>query len=70
MEKKLIKYFKNFQLTDFLGFANILGVEETEDFEDFVTNIIAAALMENRHKRRELVKLAKKISEFNGGNND
>ena len=31
MEKKLIGYIKNFQLSDLLGFARIVGAEETED---------------------------------------
>ena len=41
MEKELIGYIKNFQLSDLLGFARIVGAEETKDFKDFVTAILA-----------------------------
>ena len=40
MEKELIGYIKNFQLSDLLGFARIVGAEETKDFEDFVTEVV------------------------------
>lgn len=65
MEKKLIEYFKNFQLTDLLGFGNILGVKEEDNFENYVTNIVASFLKESRKKRKALLKLAKDISETN-----
>ena len=35
METKLIEYFKNFQLTDLLGFGNILGIKEENNFENY-----------------------------------
>ena len=65
MEKKLIEYFKNFQLTDLLGFGNILGIKEENNFENYVTNIVVAFSEQNRKKKRSLLKLAKDISEAN-----
>lgn len=65
MEKKLIEYFKNFQLTDLLGFGSILGIKEEDNFENYVTNIVVAFSEQNRKKKRALLKLAKDISEAN-----
>ena len=65
MEKKIIKYFENFQLIDLLGFGNILGVKENDNFEEYVTEIILAFLQQDRKKRKDLLKLAKDISENN-----
>lgn len=59
--KILIEYFKEFQITDLLGFGNILGVEEEDDFADYCTNILVKFSEENRSKRRQLLKLAKDI---------
>lgn len=65
MEKKLIRYIKNFQISDLLGFARIVGAEETEDFEDFVTEVIVKFLEMPRKDRKNLLKLAKQVSENN-----
>lgn len=65
MEKKLIGYIKNFQLSDLLGFARIVGAEETEDFEDFVTEVVMKFLKMPRKDRKNLLKLAKQVSENN-----
>lgn len=65
MEKKLIEYIKNFQLSDLLGFARIVGAEETEDFEDFVTEVVVKFLEMPRKDRKNLLKLAKQVSENN-----
>lgn len=65
MEKKLIRYIKNFQLSDLLGFARIVGAEETEDFADFVTEVIVKFLEMPRKDRKNLLKLAKQVSENN-----
>lgn len=65
MEKKLIRYIKNFQLSDLLGFARIVGAEQTEDFEDFVTEVVMKFLEMPRKDRKNLLKLAKQVSENN-----
>lgn len=65
MEKKLIRYIKNFQLSDLFGFARIVGAEETEDFEDFVTEVVMKFLEMPRKDRKNLLKLAKQVSENN-----
>lgn len=66
MEKKLLKYFSNFRLNDMLGFAAILRVKEEDNFEDFVAKIFYGILEEkDKKKRKELIKLAKQVSEYN-----
>lgn len=65
--EKLLSYFVQFQLTDILAFGNILGVEEQDLFEDYVTNICEAFTKQNRVKRKQLLKLAKDVA---GANRD
>ena len=65
MEKKLIEYIKDFQLVDLLGFARIVGVQEQEDFEDYVTEVVMKYLELPRKDRRNLLKIAKQVSENN-----
>lgn len=62
MEEKLIKYLTTFQLSDLIGFAAILQVQEEEDFNEYIVNIVEAFVAKNRKIRKELLKLAKDIS--------
>ena len=63
--QQLLGCFKDFQVTDLVGFAMILGVEEEDNFIDFCTKIINAFCLENRIKRKQLLKLAKDIQVAN-----
>lgn len=62
MEEKLINYLTTFQLSDLIGFAAILRVQEEEDFNEYIVNIVEAFTAKNRKIRKELLKLAKDIS--------
>lgn len=62
MEKKLVSYLKNFQLSDLIGFSRILQVPEQDSFVDFLVDIVEAFSKKNRKARKELLKLAKDIS--------
>lgn len=62
---QLLEYFKKFQITDLIGFGQILGVEEKEDFIEYTTEIVAAFWNQNRLRRRQLLKLAKDITVAN-----
>lgn len=62
MEEKLINYLTTFQLSDLIGFAAILQVQEEEDFNEYIVNIVEAFAAKNRKIRKELLKLAKDIS--------
>lgn len=65
MEAELMEYMKKFSLLDFIGFGRILEVEETLELEDYVFKIIGAFQQKKRKTRKELLRLAKEISEEN-----
>lgn len=66
MEKKLIKLFTEFTLTDLLGFGKLLGVNDTKmEFEDFITEIVVEFSKRRRTERRSLLKFAQKVVEDN-----
>ena len=72
MEKKLqkqatqlLELFKEFQITDLIGFGSLLGVEEKENFIEYTTEILVKFCGEGRIKRRQLLKLAKDIAVAN-----
>ena len=62
---KLLEHMRNFQLTDMIAIGNIVGAEEKEDFDDFLTDVIIKFQELPRNKRKELVKLAKQVSKAN-----
>jgi hypothetical protein len=62
---KLLEHMRNFQLTDMIAVGNIVGAEEKEDFDDFLTDVIIKFQELPRNKRKELVKLAKQVSKAN-----
>lgn len=63
--EQLLKYVKTFEIVDLLGFANIVGAEEKEDFDDFMVEICVGFSKQDRKKRRQLLKLAKDVSRDN-----
>ncbi len=63
--EKFLEFMKDFQFTDVLAFGKLLSVEEKEDFEEFVVDILEAFNLQNRNKRREMLKLAKDVSRAN-----
>lgn len=63
--EELLSYFKEFQITDLIGFGRILEVEEKEDFADFCTDICMEFAKEDSKKRKQLLKLAKDIKVAN-----
>lgn len=65
LEEKFIGYIKNFELIDLFGFANILRVKEQNTFEDFAADIVIAFSKQPRKKKKELLKLAKDVSDIN-----
>ena len=65
LEKKLLNYLANFQLSDLIGFARILDLPEQDDFQEFLTDIIYEFGNRNRKERKNLLRLARDISENN-----
>lgn len=65
MEKKLIQLFTKFQFTDLLAFGRILGVEEKDDFVEYVTEIVEQFQLQDKKKQKDLLKLAKDVAAAN-----
>ena len=67
-EKKAIEFLREIsklELLDLLAIGNILEVEETDPFEDYVTEIVGSYLKKSRKIQRELLKLAKDVQKDN-----
>lgn len=65
MVKRLLENFKSFQLTDILGVGNIVGAEEQDSFENYITEILIKFNELPRKERRELLELTNDIVKFN-----
>lgn len=63
--EKFLGYIKEFEFTDLLAFGNILGIEENENFQEYVMQITIAFNEANREHRKALLKLAKDIAAEN-----
>lgn len=63
--KKMLSYFQHMDFTDIIAFGNILGVQEVDDFAEYVTNILVAFEKVDAKKRVQLMKLAKDVVEAN-----
>lgn len=59
---QLIEYFQNCQFTDIIGVGRILEVEEQEDFDEYLVNIVVAFSNAPRRRRKDILKLLKKIT--------
>lgn len=53
--------FGKMNFVEIMGFANLLGVEEEEKFEDYLTNILVAFSELSRSEKRKIFKLAKQV---------
>lgn len=63
--RKLIELFRNCQYTDIIGIGNILGVQEQNEFDDYLTEIIVQYRQVERSKQKALLKLVKDIVKAN-----
>ena len=59
--EELLELFGKMNFVEIMGFANLLGVEEEEEFEDYLTNILAAFSELPRRDKRKIFKLAKQV---------
>lgn len=62
---KLLESFRELQYTDIIGFGNILGVKEEDEFDDYLTSIVIAYMKQPKSKRKALLKLSKKLVQAN-----
>lgn len=63
--RQLLETFRKCQYTDILGIGNILGIDDNQDFDDYITDIIIAYQREPRSKRKALLKLVKDVAAAN-----
>lgn len=59
--EELLEMFGKMNFVEIMGFANLLGVEEEEKFEDYLTNILVAFFELSRSEKRKIFKLAKQV---------
>lgn len=64
-EKKLVELMKEFDLVDLLGFGKLMGVEEKENAEDFITETVVAFGKLGGEKQKQVLRLAKLVVEEN-----
>lgn len=60
-----MKYFTKFKPLDLLGFAQLVQVEQKDNFEEFVVDIVMKFSTIDRRHRRELLKLARDVARAN-----
>ena len=63
----IISYFQYFQITDLLAFGKLLGVEEQEDFEDYLTEITLKYTELSKRDKDKYLKLVKALAGKTGG---
>ena len=65
MVKELLEYMTDMDLPDILGIARLVGAEEQDDFQDFITEICLKFQDKSRKERKQIVKLAKEVRGYN-----
>lgn len=61
----LLENFRELQYTDIIGIGNILGVKEEDNFDDYITSIIAVYMEMPKSKRKAMLKLTKDLVKAN-----
>jgi hypothetical protein len=55
----------DFQLTDLVGFARLLGVKENDNFEDFMVEILDSYNQQEKKQQRLLLSMARDVATAN-----
>lgn len=63
--KEILKEIPYLKILDLIALGNILGIEEKDNFEDFVTDIIDGILRKSRKEQVQFVKLLKDLKKAN-----
>lgn len=58
----IISYFQYFQITDLLAFGKLLGVEEQDNFEDYLTEITLKYTELSKRQKDKYLKLARALA--------
>lgn len=59
--EKLLELFKKMNFVEILGFGKLVGVEEKDEFEEYIQDLCIAYNELPRGERRRLLKLAKQV---------
>lgn len=59
--EKLLELFKKMNFVEILGFGKLVGVEEKDEFEEYMQDLCVAYSELPRGERRRLLKLAKQV---------
>ena len=59
--EKLLDCFKEMNFVEILGFGRLVGIEEKDEFEEYMQDLCVAYSEQPRTERRRLLKLAKQV---------
>ena len=61
--KKMLEYLGQMTIFEIYGFGKLVGAEENDDFQEYLTNVLVKYGESPKKMRREIFKLAKQIVE-------
>lgn len=59
----MLDYLGQMSIFEIYGFGKLVGAEENEDFQEYLTNILVKYGESPRRMRKEIIKLAKQVVE-------
>lgn len=59
----MLDYLGQMSIFEIYGFGKLVGAEENEDFQEYLTNILVKYGESPRRMRKEILKLAKQVVE-------
>lgn len=57
----MLEYLGQMSIFEIYGFGKIVGAEENDDFQEYLTNILVGYADSSRKMKRELIKLAESV---------
>lgn len=57
----MLEYLGQMSIFEIYGFGKIVGAEENDDFQEYLTNILVGYSDSSRKMKRELIKLAESV---------
>lgn len=57
----MLEYLGQMSIFEIYGFGKIVGAEENDDFQEYLTNILVGYADSSGKMRRELIKLAENV---------
>ena len=57
----MLEYLGQMSIFEIYGFGKIVGAQENDDFQEYLTNILVGYVDSSRKMKRELIKLAESV---------